>query len=83
MTDTATDVIAIIRKKLPAGKTTLELSDRLQDLGIDSLSVVELIFELEEKFNIQIPYNANDTGPELETVGEVVSAIENLVGKKS
>ena len=83
MTETATDVIAIIRKKLPAGKTALNMSDRLQDLGIDSLSVVELIFELEEKFDIQIPYNANNIGPELETVGEVVNAIEKLIGNKS
>jgi acyl carrier protein len=51
-------------------------------LGIDSLSVVELIFELEEKFNIQIPYNANDTEPEFETVGEVVDAIKKVIAEK-
>ena len=59
------------------------MEDRLEDLGIDSLSTVELIFELEEKFNIQIPYNANDTEPEFQTVAEVVDAIKKLVDKKS
>ena len=83
MTDIAADVIALIQKKLPAEKQALVRTDRLKDLGIDSLSVVELIFELEEKFNIQIPYNANDAQPEFETVGEVVDAIKNVVGKKS
>ena len=83
MTDTTTDVLALIRKKLPPGKTELNMEDRLEDLGIDSLSTVELIFELEEKFNIQIPYNANDTEPEFQTVGEVVGAIKKLVDKKS
>ena len=83
MADTATDVLDLIRKKLPPGKTELKMEDRLEDLGIDSLSTVELIFELEEKFNIQIPYNANDTEPEFQTVAEVVDAIQKLVDKKS
>lgn len=83
MNDITADVIAIIQKKLPAEKSALDPADRLKDLGIDSLSVVEMIFDLEEKFNIQIPYNANDSQPEFETVGEVVNAIKNLVDKKS
>ena len=83
MTDITADVLALIQKKLPAEKPALSMGDRLKDLGIDSLSVVELIFELEEKFNIQIPYNANDSSPEFETVGEVVDAIKNVVSKKS
>jgi acyl carrier protein len=83
MTDITTDIITLIRKRLPAGKSTFDLADRLEDLGIDSLGVVELIFDLEEKFNIQIPYNANDSQPEFETVGEVVNEIKNLVDKKS
>ena len=75
MADTATDVLNLIRKKLPPGRDELKMQDRLEDLGIDSLSTVELIFELEEKFNIQIPYNANDAEPEFQTVAEVVDAI--------
>jgi acyl carrier protein len=67
----------------PEGKRSLDPADKLKELGIDSLSVVELIFDLEEKFNIQIPYNANDTEPEFETVGEVITAIKNVVAKKS
>lgn len=84
MSDISADVIALIQKRMPPeGKRALEPADRLKDLGIDSLSVVELIFDLEEKFNIQIPYNANDTEPEFETVGEVIDAIKGVVAKKS
>ena len=83
MTDITADVIALIQKKLPVEAQALSRTDRLKDLGIDSLSVVELIFDLEEKFNIQIPYNANDSQPDFETVGEVVDAIKNVIGKKS
>lgn len=81
MSDVAADVIAIIAKKLPPSGRDLKMTDRLDDLGIDSLMAVEMIFDLEEKFDIQIPYNSNDAKLEFETVGEVVDAIRNLVGQ--
>jgi acyl carrier protein len=40
-----------------------------------------MIFDLEEKFDIQIPYNANDARMEFETVGEVVQAIKRHIGR--
>ena len=83
MSDITQDIIALIQKRMPEGKKALDPADKLKDLGIDSLSVVELIFDLEEKFNIQIPYNANDTQPEFETVGEVIDAIRTVVAKQS
>ena len=60
-------------------------SDRLEDLGLESLDAVEMIFDLEEKFDIEIPYNANTNNPrtEFETVGDVVKSIQKLVDKKS
>ena len=42
-----------------------------------------MIFELEEKFDIQISYNSNDARPEFQTVGDVVAAIQQLVGGKA
>ena len=83
MENVEADVVAIIEKRLPAEKRDLKLSDRLDDLGIDSLGAVEMIFDLEEKFDIQIDYNANDPKPEFETVGEVVDAIKRHVSGKS
>lgn len=83
MNDVASDVIAIIAKKKRAEKPSVELSDRLEDLGLESLDAVEMIFDLEEKFDIDIPYNANVNNPrtEFETVGDVVTAVENLVAQ--
>jgi len=84
MSDVAGDVIAIIAKKQRAEKPTVQASDRLEDLGLESLDAVELIFDLEEKFDIQIPYNANVNNPsiEFETVGDVVKAVQKLVDQK-
>jgi acyl carrier protein len=85
MSDVTSDVVAIIAKKKRVDKPTVELSDRLEDLGLESLDAVEMIFDLEEKFDIEIPYNANTNNPrnEFDTVGDVVKAIQKLVDKKS
>ena len=42
-----------------------------------------MIFDLEEKFDIQISYTSNDLRPEFKTVGDVVDAIKKLVGGSS
>jgi acyl carrier protein len=81
MPDVTADVIAIIAKKLPEPRE-LKVDDRLEDLGLDSFSEVEIIFDLEEKFDLQIPYNSNDSRLEFETVGQIVAAIQKLVDGK-
>ena len=81
MADITADVVAIIAKKLPPDKRNLQMTDRLDEIGIDSLMGVEMIFDLEEKFDIQIPFNANDAKLEFETVGEVVAAIKKITGQ--
>jgi acyl carrier protein len=85
MSDVASDVIAIIAKKQRVEKPNVEVSDRLEDLGLESLDAVEMIFDLEEKFDIQIPYNANTNNAraEFETVSDVVKAVESLVAQKN
>lgn len=84
MSDIANEVIEIVTKKKRVEKPTVELSDRLEDLGLESLDAVEMIFDLEEKFDISIPYNANTNNPrtEFDTVADVVKAIEKLVAEQ-
>ena len=38
----------------------ISMDQSLADLGIDSLGLVESIFAIEEAFDIQVPFNAND-----------------------
>jgi len=82
--DVASDVIAIIAKKKRVDKPAVEVTDRLEALGLESLDAVEMIFDLEEKFDIQIPYNANinNQRTEFDTVGDVVKAVQNLVAQR-
>jgi nodulation protein F len=79
MVDVTADVIAIIAKKIPGEKKEIQLTDNLQTLGLESIDALEMIFDLEEKFGIQIPYNANSAATDFSTVGDVVKAIQKLV----
>ena len=58
---------------------TLQPDARLDDLGIDSLSVMELLFKIEEEFNIRVP---NDQVPLL-TIHDVVSYVDNLIAQQA
>jgi len=83
MADLAADVIAIIAGKVRGERRGIGLADRLEELGLESLDAVEMIFELEEKFDITIPYNANESRTEFDTVGDVVRAVTSLVNGKA
>ena len=48
------------------------------DLGADSLDLVELTMSIEEAFNIEIP---DEDAEQLDTVGKVISYIESKVNK--
>jgi acyl carrier protein len=80
MDEVAADTVAIIAKRVPADKRNLSMTDRLEDLNIDSFSAVEMIYDLEEKFDVELPYNSNDNRPDLQTVGDLVEAIKKLIG---
>ena len=51
----------------------------IEDLGADSLDIVELVMELEEEFDIQIP---DDQAEKIKTVGQAVEYIKSEVKKK-
>jgi len=51
----------------------------ITDLGIDSFSVVEIIYEVEEKLGVEIPFNANENPfGEMKTVGDLLDALKDL-----
>jgi acyl carrier protein len=73
-------VIEIVCEHLAVNKETVTRSTSFQeDIGADSLDIVELVMELEEEFDIQIP----DTDAEkIKTVGEAIDYIEKKQKEK-
>ena len=51
----------------------------IEDMGADSLDIVELVMELEEEFEITIP---DDQAEKIKTVGEAIEYIERETAKK-
>ncbi len=67
-------VIDIVAEQLGVDKekVTPETSF-VNDLGADSLDTVELVMELEEEFDIQIP---DEAAEKIQTVGQAIEFIE-------
>ncbi len=82
MSSVESDVFDIIAEKSAVERSKLSLDAKLKDLEIESLDVVEIVFAVEEKFDIHVPYNANDQELEFDTVGDVVNAVEKLVSEE-
>jgi acyl carrier protein len=55
-------------------------SDLVVDLGFDSLQVLEVVAELEDRFDISIPLN---DVPGTRTVAQVVAQVTRLVEERS
>ena len=78
MANIAEDVKAIIVEKLGVDPSEVTETARFtNDLGADSLDIVELIMEFEKQFNIEIP--DDDAGEKIATVGDAIKYIENKV----
>lgn len=83
MSDVEADVKNIILKKIRVERSSIEMNDKLTDLGLESLDALELVFDLEEKFDLEIPVNANDANiGGFQTVGDVVRAVQKMVDEK-
>jgi acyl carrier protein len=55
-------------------------SDLVADLGFDSLQILEVIAELEDRFDVSIPLN---DVPVTRTVAQVVAQVAHLVDQRS
>lgn len=77
-------VIAIIAEQAVLDTSEVRPEMTLQDLGIDSLGLVEAIFAIEEAFDVTVPFNANEPGKsefDMSSVGAMIRAVEDLVAQ--
>jgi acyl carrier protein len=79
-----TAVIAILAKQLLLSPGEVAPDAQIDDLGLDSLGKVEAIFALEERFNIAVPFNANEPDQpdfDFSSVGSIVRGVEDLIAQ--
>ena len=78
-------VLSIIAEQAMLDISDISLNMSVEDLGLDSLGLVEAIFSIEEFFSINVPFNANDPSAsefDISSVGAFITAIEKLVLKE-
>jgi nodulation protein F len=79
MDDVAEKVIAILRKNMRDPNKDITLGTKLTDLEIESLDLAVIVFDIEDTFGIQIPYNANEEVQDFATVGSVVERVKSVI----
>ena len=83
--DIAEKVIEIIAEQAVLEPSDVAMNQTLEDLGIDSLGLVEAIFSIEEAFDIQVPFNANEPEKsdfDISSVSAIVGAVQGLVAEQ-
>ncbi len=77
MANVAEEVKAIIVEKLGVDESEVtDTASFTNDLGADSLDIVDLIMEFEKKFEISIPDDASES---ISTVGDAIKYIEEKI----
>ncbi|UXU74552.1 MULTISPECIES: acyl carrier protein [unclassified Paracoccus (in: a-proteobacteria)] len=79
-------IIQIVAEQAMMDPSELSLEMSPQDIGIDSLGLVESIFAIEEAFDISVPFNANEPEKsdfDVSSLGAIVAAVEKLVTEKA
>ncbi len=79
-------VIKIIAEQAVLDPSDVTMDSTLEDLGIDSLGLVESIFAIEEEFDVSVPFNANnptESDFDISNVASIVAGINKLVADQS
>ncbi|MDA7739193.1 phosphopantetheine-binding protein [Amylibacter sp.] len=79
-------VLIIIAEQAMLETSEIKLNMSVEDLGLDSLGLVEAIFSIEEAFSVNVPFNANDPTAsdfDISSVGAIIKAIDKLVMEKN
>lgn len=79
MDEVAQKIVDILKKHMKEPRDDIGLSTALTDLKIESLDLAMIVFDIEDTFGIEIPYNANEEAGDFKTVGSVVDRVRALI----
>ena len=78
----ATDIIQKIKAHAEPDGNEITVDTELGDLGIHSLELTEIVFDLEEAYGIEIEMNTVEAWNKLKNVGDIVEATRSLIAAK-
>ena len=71
-------VLELVREQVGIDPQEISVCSKLEDLNLDSVAIVELVFLLEEKFEISIPFEGLDESELKRNFYTVSSIVDNL-----
>ena len=74
-------IVEIVANQRRVDPSTLSLSDRLEDIEIESIDLVEIIFAVEDEFDIDVPQDRD--AMKLDTLQDVVDGVKRLIEEKN
>ena len=80
---TLQSVQAILKANFDLSPDVLQPEMKLEDLAIDSLSVIEVMFSVEEKFKVTVPSEPVALQGQMITIGDLVAYVDKLVAEQS
>jgi acyl carrier protein len=78
-------VVRIVAEQALLARSDVSLDQTLEGLSIDSMALVEAIFAIEEEFDINVPFNANEPDKsefDISSVATIVAAVEALIAEQ-
>ncbi|MEZ8015117.1 MAG: phosphopantetheine-binding protein [Ascidiaceihabitans sp.] len=79
-------IIKIIAEQAVLETSDVTMESTLEDLGIDSLGLVESIFAIEEEFDITVPFNANEptnSDFDISSISKIIEGVERLLKEQA
>jgi acyl carrier protein len=76
-------VIQLLAHKFGVMPHEINVNQPIEQLDIDSLDIVETFFDLEQQFNIEIPYNLNEKNVGELTINDIVDMVKEAVDART
>ena len=83
--DVSNRITLIIAEQAMLDPEAIKPETTLDDLGLDSLALVEVVFGIEEAFDISVPFNANEPRSsefDISKVSHIVAGVKSLIAAK-
>ena len=79
-------VLELVGEQAGLDPKEVSLNSKFEDLNLDSVAIVELVFTLEETFKISIPFEGLDESElkrNFNTVSSLINLLEDLLQKNA
>lgn len=76
----SSSIIEILRRHAKAGQDVNGATNLVADLGLDSVQVMELLTDIEDRFDVSIPLNLL---PDIRSVDDLCARIHRLIAEQS